>query len=71
MIKEVEFDDLNLINKLENNFSFVLKSVLNDINNNPFSHYIVYLEDNMIIGYINYYLIYDRGEIANYNVLEK
>ena len=71
MIKEVEFDDLNLINKLENNFSFVLKSVLNDINNNPFSHYIVYLEDNMIIGYINYYLIYDRGEIANFNVLEK
>ncbi len=69
MIKEVN-NDLNLISELENSFSFVLSNVLEDINNNPFSRYVAYIEDKKIVGYINYYLIYDRCEIANFNVLQ-
>ena len=71
MIKEVNNDDLKLIRELENNFSFVLNNVEEDLVNNPFSHYVVYLDNEKILGYINYYLMYDRAEIANFNVLDK
>ena len=71
MIKEVDSNDLKLVSELENSFSFVLDDVQNDLINNPFSHYIVYYDDERILGYINYYLMYDRAEIANFNVLEE
>ena len=45
--------------------------VSNDILNNPFSEYLIYLDKNKILGYLNYYLIYDRIEIANFYVLDK
>ena len=70
MIKEINLNDSDLIKKLESNFSFVLSNIKEDIKNNPFSHYVIYLENNNILGYINYYLIYDRAEIANFNVLD-
>ena len=38
---------------------------------NPFSHYLIYLDNDKILGYLNYYLIYDRVEIANFYVLEE
>ncbi len=69
MIKDIN-GDINLISELETSFSFVLSDVLGDIKNNPFSHYLVYLDRGKIVGYINYYLMYDRGEIANFNVLD-
>ena len=49
---------------------FNIESIENDLNNNPFSHYLVYLDNNKILGFINYYEIYDRLEIANFNVLD-
>ena len=67
----VEIKEKNLLERLEKTFPFVLKNVLNDIEINPFSHYLVYIKDDNILGYINYYLMYDRIEIANFNVLEK
>ena len=71
MIKEVEKKDLELIKELENAFSFILNNVVESLNNNPFTHYIVYIINSKIVGYINYDLIYDRAEICNFNVLEK
>ena len=71
MIIEVKNDSLNLINELQKEFSNILGNVLDDMQNNPFSHYIAYLKDEKIVGYINYYLMYDRAEIANFNVLEE
>ena len=67
----VEIKEKNLLERLEKTFPFVLKNVLNDIEINPFSHYLAYIKDDNILGYINYYLMYDRIEIANFNVLEK
>ena len=60
------------ISELETLFPnvFNIESIENDLNNNPFSHYLVYLDNNKIIGFINYYDIYDRLEIANFNVLD-
>ena len=70
MIKEVNKEDVNLVKELENTFSFVLKDILNNFDNNPFCHYVVYIIDSKIVGYINYDLMYDRAEICNFNVLE-
>ncbi len=70
MIVEVKVDNLELIKELEKNFNDVIKDVLKDFKDNPFTHYIVYLDKNKILGFINYYLIYDRIEIVNFNVLE-
>ncbi len=70
MIKEINIDDLDLIKELENNFSFVLKDIVLDMQNNPFSHYVIYREKEKVVGYINYYLMYEKGEIANFNVLD-
>ena len=67
----VEIKEKNLLERLEKTFPFVLKNVLNDIEINPFSHYLAYIKDDNILIYINYYLMYDRIEIANFNVLEK
>lgn len=69
MIEELEKEDKDKIQKLSNTFYDILGDVESDLLNNPFSHYIVYYIDKKIIGYINYYLIYDRMEIANFNVL--
>ena len=69
MIIEVNKNDLDLITELEKKFNYVLKDIMNDFNNNPYTHYLIY-QDNEIYGYINYYLIYDRIEIANFDVLK-
>ena len=70
MIKELEKEE-DLIRKLESSFNYVISDVKIDLVNNPFSHYIVYIENNMILGFINYYFMYDRIEIANFNVLDE
>ena len=70
MIKELEKEE-DLIRKLESNFNYVIHDIRSDLNSNPFSHYIVYIENSMILGFINYYFMYDRIEIANFNVLDE
>lgn len=70
MIKELDKLDIISITELNSSFNYVLKDVSKDLSDNPFSHYLLFIEDNKIIGYLNYYLIYDRIEIANFNVLE-
>lgn len=71
MISELDQAELNKINELESSFHYVLKDVKSDLANNPFSHYLLFIEDNKILGYLNYYLMYDKLEIANFNVLEE
>ena len=70
MIKELEKEE-DLIKKLLSNFNYVIHDIRSDLNSNPFSHYIVYIENSMILGFINYYFMYDRIEIANFNVLDE
>jgi len=65
MIKEVEGIDNELIKKIDNIFNLDIK---NDLLNNAFTKYLVYQEDDEILGYLNYYLIYDRIEIADFYV---
>ena len=71
MIKELDKLDNISITELNSSFNYVLKDVSKDLSDNPFSHYLLFIEENKIVGYLNYYLIYDRIEIANFNVLDK
>ena len=66
-------DDSNeLLTVFVNNFSKYYCTVdkyENEKNNNPFSNFIFYKLDNNIVGFINYYDLYDRIEIVNFEVL--
>ena len=68
MIKELD-NELNLVDELESSFNYVLKDIKKDLSSNPFSHYLLYLDNDKIVGYINYYLMYEKMEIANFDVL--
>lgn len=64
MIKEVNKDNIEIMNN-----SFLnIDIVTNDLNTNPFGHYLVYIDNNQIIGYIYYSDIYDRAEINQFEV---
>lgn len=60
-------------NKYNNYTSNILTKEEIDLafKNNPFAHYIVYIENNKIIAYLYYSYIYDRIEINNILVEEK
>ena len=60
-----------IIQDLEIKFPNIFKTkIQDDFKNNPYTKYLVYLKDNEVVGFLNYYLIYDRIEIVNFNVLE-
>jgi len=74
MIVAISIEKMNEIEKLENNFaSFFSKNnkVISDMEKNSFSRYFIYCEESNIIGFVNYYDLYDRFEIAHIEVLEK
>ena len=59
MFIEVTKDNLNILDD-----TFIDKNIVsNDLENNPFGHYLLLNEDNEIIGYVYYSDIYDRAEI--------
>lgn len=73
MIINLSKDQLELISNLESNFvnHFKDNKILDDFNNNIFSKYFIYEENNNIIGFINYYDLYDRFEISYIEVKEE
>ena len=44
------------------------EAIVTDLKNNPFGHYLCYIEKNKIIGYLYYSDIYDRAEINQIEV---
>ena len=72
MIIELDKNNKEIIEDLETKFKEIFKvSIIDDFKNNPYTRYLVYLKDGSSIGFLNYYLIYDRIEIVNFNVLEE
>lgn len=71
MIKELDIESI-YFNDLENNFKdvFTTENVKNDIINNEFTNYLIYIVDNQAVAFINYYTMYERAELININVLE-
>lgn len=43
-------------------------TILNELKNNPFGHYLCYLEKNIVLGYLYYSDIYERAEINQIEV---
>lgn len=74
MLNFVDKNNKEDILELENSFPqlFNDKRIEEDFKLNPFTKYLVYKLDNkIIVGVLNYTLIYDRIEIVNINVLEE
>ncbi len=73
MIIDLFQDDIDNINKLENTFEkyFKKNKIIDDLKQNIFSKYFIYMEKSNIIGFVNYYDLYDRFEIVNIEVLEE
>ena len=71
MIERLEIDSL-YYSLLEKYFSdsFSQEKVQNDIKNNSFTHYYVYKDNNEVVAFINYQIMYERAELIQINVLE-
>lgn len=55
------------IKEIEGTFIDV-SEVLNEFENNPFAKYLIYKENDKVIGYIYYSDIYDRAEINQFEI---
>ena len=64
MIEKLLDSDINKVEEL-----FGLKGIRDSIMNNTFTRHYVYKEDNEIIGYINYDIMYERSELIQINVV--
>ncbi len=56
MIKEIIYPSIEL--KV-----FLVENNINIIDSDPFSKFIIYLENNKIVGFLSYSIIYERVEI--------
>lgn len=63
MIIEVEKDDVRLNN-------FLLNNNIDKPINSPFSINVIYVEKELVIGYLSYSIMYEKAEINNIYVLE-
>lgn len=64
MIIELSKDNIEEISN-----SFIDKeAVLHELDTNPFGKYLIYKENNKVIGYLYYSDIYDRAEINQFEV---
>ena len=64
MIKELEKKDIN-----NYNLNILTKEYIeSEYQNNPFANFIIYIEDNKVLGYLYYSDIYERAEINMFEV---
>ena len=63
MIEVLNDLDISAVEEL-----FDLKGIKDSIDNNTFTKHYVYKENNEIIGYINYDIMYERSELIQINV---
>ena len=65
----VKIDSQEDINKIPDDEEFIKKiTIQDDLNNNPFGHYLLEIDNNKIIGYLYYSDIYERAEINQIEV---
>lgn len=71
MIKKIEINN-TYIEQIENNFPnfFKMGSIENSIAENPFTKFYVYIENDQVLAFINYDIIYDRAELLYVGVVE-
>lgn len=64
MIVEVENNDKRLIR-------FLINNKLDKPIDSPFSKEVIYIEEDIVIGYLSYSIMYEKAEINNIYVLEQ
>lgn len=65
----VKIDSQEDIKKIPDDEEFIKKiTIQDDLNNNPFGHYLLEIENDKIIGYLYYSDIYERAEINQIEV---
>lgn len=71
MIIELKEDSIYL-DILEKQFTdvFTKENVKKEIKDNQFTEYFIYVIDNNPVAFINYYVMYERAELININVLD-
>lgn len=63
--------DSNCLDILDSYFdTFNKDKVIYDIENNIFTNYYIYKENEEVVAYINYQVMYERSELININVLD-
>lgn len=69
MIERLNIED---IDKLQKTFPSVFLGfdIKDSLSNNPFTYFYLLKDNDKIIGFINYDIIYDRCELININVLD-
>ena len=66
MITELTDTNVELKEKFNSNFSSIYSYDINDdFRNNSFTKYFIYMDNCNIIGFVNYYDLYERFEIVN------
>ena len=63
----IEFNKEDDLSKYKSDILYI-EELYNDLDNNPFGNYLLFIEDNEIIGYLYYSDIYDRIEINQIEV---
>lgn len=73
MIKEININDKEIIEKVENTFPtfFSKNKIIEEFQQNAFTKYFIYMEKSNIIGVVNYYDLYDRFELAYIEVVSE
>ncbi len=70
MIRHAEIKDLNIINSFLKSFNNI---VINEeqLTNHPFSRYLVALKGDIIVGFLNYAVMYDKAELNYIYILDE
>lgn len=65
-------EDSIYLDVLEKQFTdvFTKENVKKEIKSNEFTNYFTYVIDNKPVAFINYYIMYERAELININVLD-
>ncbi len=70
MIEKLDINS-KYIDDLEVFDTFNKEKVLFDIENNTFTNYYIYKDNNKVVAFINYQIMYERSELININVLDE
>lgn len=72
MIEKIEIEN-SKIKEIEKSFpQFLCKNSINkNLLDDPFTEYYIYIENNQILGFINYDILYERAELLYIAVIEE
>lgn len=72
MIEKIEIEN-SKIKEIEKSFpQFLCKNSINkNLLDDPFTEYYIYIENNRILGFINYDILYERAELLYIAVIEE